>query len=148
MTAGPRPDIDQPAHHCETTRQYTISQLAAAFGLTPRTIRFYEDEGLLTPARVGLNRVYSHRDRARLTLICRGKRLGFSLAEIKEFLGLYDVDEHHVSQMSFILDKARRRIAALEDQRRDLEQTLGELRTLEATVCDHLRRHGADPDTI
>lgn len=129
-------------------RRYSISQLAAEFGLTPRTIRFYEDEKLLAPKRVGLNRVYSHRDRARLILICRGKRLGFSLAEIKEFLDLYDVDSARVGQASYALKRAHERIAALEAQQRDLEQTLAELRQMAADMAGHLRRQGIDPETI
>src|SRR3954470_17237824 len=100
-------------------RSFTISELADAFGVTPRTIRFYEDQGLLAPAREGLNRVYSYRDRARLTLICRGKRLGFSLKEIKDFLNLYEVDDRQIEQMRFVLARGRQRIGALEAQLAD-----------------------------
>ncbi len=132
-----------PAH---ADRQYTISQLAQEFGLTPRTIRFYEDEGLLTPERSGTSRVYSHRDRARLILICRAKRLGFSVADIKEFLDLYTVDADGSTQLAYILKRARERIAALERQRGDVEQMLSELHTLEATLLAQLRARGTDPD--
>src|SRR3546814_16413735 len=87
-------------------KTYTISELAAEFGVTPRTIRFYEDEGLIAPGRAGTNRVYTRHDRGRLILLCRGKRLGFSLAEVKEFLELYYPDRDQVGQMSFTLARA------------------------------------------
>ncbi len=125
--------------------RYTIGELAAEFGLTPRTIRFYEDGGLLAPERAGPNRVYGHRDRARLVLICRAKRLGFSLAEVKEYLDLYEVDEDQAGQMRFGLTIARERIRALEAQLHDLEQTLDELRALEAGFAEGLRRAGIEP---
>lgn len=125
---------------------YTIGSLAAEFGLTARTIRFYEDEGLLSPKRDGQHRIYSYQDRGRLNLICRGKRLGFSLAEIKEFISLYDVDGNLVSQMSFGLRLARDRIASLEQQRQDVEQTLFELRQIEHDLVVHLREVGGDLD--
>jgi DNA-binding transcriptional MerR regulator len=79
-------------------RTYTISQLAREFEVTPRALRFYEDKGLLTPRRDGMNRVYSHRDRAKLQLILRGKRVGLSLIEIKEILDLYKVDQRAQAQ--------------------------------------------------
>jgi DNA-binding transcriptional MerR regulator len=127
-------------------RTFTISELADTFQVTPRTIRFYEDQGLLSPKRDGLNRVYSHRDRARLTLICRGKRLGFSLAEIKDFLDLYDVDDRQIEQMRFALAHGRERIASLEVQLVDVQQTLSELRALENQIVEHLKAAGAAPD--
>jgi DNA-binding transcriptional MerR regulator len=127
-------------------RTFTISELADAFQVTPRTIRFYEDQGLLSPKRDGFNRVYSHRDRARLTLICRGKRLGFSLAEIKDFLDLYDVDDRQIEQMRFALAHGRERIASLEVQLVDVQQTLSELRALENQIIEHLKAAGAAPD--
>jgi DNA-binding transcriptional MerR regulator len=99
-------------------RTYTISQLAREFEVTPRALRFYEDKGLLTPAREGLNRVYSHRDRARLQLILRGKRVGLSLIEIKEILDLYKVDQRAQAQTA--LKKYKARIIALEAQREDV----------------------------
>jgi len=129
----------------EAGATFTISDLAAAFDLTPRSIRFYEDEGLLSPGREGAARVYTRKDRARLALICRGKRLGFSLAEIREFLDLYDVDEAQVEQMSYLLTRARQRIDALERQLADVRQTLDELRSLEGAIVTHLDRHGAGP---
>jgi DNA-binding transcriptional MerR regulator len=102
-----------------TERTYTISQLAREFQVTPRALRFYEDKGLLTPRREGLNRVYSHKDRARLQLILRGKRVGLSLIEIKEILDLYKIDQRAQAQTA--LKRFKTRIAALEEQRKDLD---------------------------
>lgn len=107
---------------------YTIQRLAKEFGVTSRTLRFYEAKDLLHPTRNGMNRVFSHRDRGRLKLILRGKRLGFSLAEIKEMLDLYDLGDGQVEQLRVTLDKARRRIEELEVQRRDIDSALSELR--------------------
>jgi len=122
-------------------RTYGIGELAEEFGLTLRTIRHYEEEGLLLPAREGTSRVYAHRDRARLALICRGKRLGFSLAEIKEFLHLYDTDESQAEQMRYMQRIARRRIADLERQLQDVQQTLRELRDIDTQITHHLTRN-------
>jgi DNA-binding transcriptional MerR regulator len=107
---------------------YTIQRLAKEFGVTSRTLRFYEAKGLLHPTRSGMNRVFSHRDRARLKLILRGKRLGFSLAEIKEMIDLYNLGDGQVEQLRVTLEKVRRRIEELEVQRHDVEAALVELR--------------------
>lgn len=115
------------------TRQlYTVNQLAEELGVTPRAIRFYEAKGLIAPARAGTTRVFEKRDRARLMLVLRGKRLGFSLAEIREYLDLYDAGRGQAGQVSLLLQKTRDRIAELQQQRRDLEQTLSELRDIES----------------
>lgn len=132
----------KPSECCDESRTHSIGALADEFGLTHRTIRHYEEEGLLAPLREGTARVYSHRDRARLALICRGKRLGFSLAEIKEFLTLYDADEAQLEQMRFMQRLARRRIADLERQLQDVQQTLAELRSIDTQISDHFRRGG------
>lgn len=124
-------------------RQYGIGALAAAYGLTARAIRFYEDKGLLRPRREGMQRLYGHQDYARLELICRGKRLGFSLAEISGFLRLYDTDPAQTAQMTYLVRHGRARIAALEQQRRDIDATLGELRRMVAAAESHL--HGPAP---
>jgi len=124
-------------------RNRSIGELAGEFGLTHRTIRHYEEEGLLAPARDGQTRIYSHRDRARLALICRGKRLGFSLAEIKDFLTLYDADDAQIEQMRYLQNLARGRVQALERQLQDVQQTLLELRTLDTQISEHLRRAGS-----
>ena len=115
-----------------TRRLYTVNQLAEELGVTPRAIRFYEAKGLISPRRAGTTRVFDRRDRARLLLVLRGKRLGFSLAEIREYLDLYDAGRGQAGQVSLLLQKTRDRIAELEQQRRDLEQTLSELRDIEA----------------
>ena len=109
---------------------YTIAQLSNEFGITPRAIRFYEDKNLLSPTRQGLNRIYSRRDRARLALILRGKRLGFRLDDIKEMLDLYDQGDGQIEQMQFTLDRSRDRIAELERQRRDVDDAIRELKDI------------------
>ena len=115
-------------------RLYSIGDLAAEFAVSPRAIRFYEDQGLLKPQRIGGNRVYTHGDRARLVLILRGKRLGFSLADIRELLDLYDVDPRHLEQLRATLEKGRARITELERQRAEIVATIAELREIETAV--------------
>ncbi len=110
---------------------YTVTQLAKDLGVTARTVRFYEDKGLLTPQRAGNTRVYTHRDRARLILILRGKRLGFSLREIKEYLDLYDADPTQQEQLRALLKRIQTRIGSLVDQEQALVETLAELRAIE-----------------
>ena len=102
-------------------RTFAIRQLCREFQVTPRALRFYEDKGLLSPARDGMNRVYNFRDRARLQLILRGKRVGFSLNEIREILDLYDEKDGGAAQMARSLKKFRERIVALKSQREDIE---------------------------
>lgn len=109
-------------------RTFTIRQLCQEFKCTPRALRFYEDKGLLSPARDGMNRVYSYKDRGRLQLILRGKRVGLSLAEIGEILDLYDLDDGGATQMAISLGKFRERIVALESQKLDIEAAIEELR--------------------
>lgn len=121
---------------------YTVNQLAEELGITPRTLRFYEAKGLLSPRRVGNNRVYSKRDRARLKLILRGKRLGFSLEEIKEYLDLYNVDPSQQEQMRVLLTRIRERLDALAQQRQDLEATVSELKEIETQVVGALKERG------
>lgn len=105
-------------------RTFTIRQLCLEFKCTPRALRFYEDKGLLSPARDGLNRVYSYKDRARLQLILQGKRVGLALAEIGEILDLYEVDDGGAQQAAKSLRKFRERIVALEQQRIDVEEQI------------------------
>ena len=109
-------------------RTFTIRQLCIEFKVTPRALRFYEDKGLLSPAREGLNRVYNHRDRARLILILRGKRVGLSLAEIRDILDLYKTDETGAAQMAKSVRKFREQIVSLEAQREDLDHAVTELK--------------------
>ncbi|PKU25313.1 MerR family transcriptional regulator [Telmatospirillum siberiense] len=117
---------------------YSVTELARELGVTPRTIRFYEDQGLIAPQRAGNTRVYSYRDRARMILILRGKRLGFSLRDIREFLDLYVVDTTQVEQLQLLATKVRARIAMLEEQRIAVEQTLTELKDVERMTVDAL----------
>lgn len=116
------PDLRRPE------RTYTIRQLCIEFKVTPRALRFYEDKGLLSPAREGLNRVYNYRDRARLTLILRGKRVGLSLSEIREILDLYKLGDGGAAQQAKMLRKFRERIVTLEAQREDIDHAIGSLR--------------------
>jgi DNA-binding transcriptional MerR regulator len=106
---------------------YTITDLAKEFGVTTRTIRHYEDEGLLSPRREGMNRLFSNRDRVRLKLALRGKRLGFSLAEIRDLFNLYDMGRDEEQQLREFLVKLERRRVLLEQQREDIEVILNEI---------------------
>ena len=123
---------------------YTVSELAERLGVTPRALRFYEDKGLVRPQRAGTTRVYTHRDRGRLALILRGKRLGFSLREIGEWLDLYDADPAQAAQMRVLVGKVRERIEALERQRDDLDATLTELNEIERAARRHLETAAED----
>ncbi len=117
--------------HCE---RYKITDLAEEFGVTARALRFYEDEALLSPERVGLARIYSRRDRARLAWILRGKRVGFSLAEIREMMDLYDYDEDHAEQRRVTRARCVERIDLLRRQREDIDATIAELAAFVATI--------------
>lgn len=122
---------------------FTISELAREFGVTTRTIRFYEDQGLLSPTREGINRVFSPRDRVRLKLALRGKRLGFSLAEIRELFELYDVSRDEHKQLEEFLSRLERRRTQLEQQREDIEVMLREIDFF-ANQCRRLLQGEAD----
>jgi DNA-binding transcriptional MerR regulator len=123
-------------------RLYTIGELAGEFAVTTRTIRFYESKGLIAPARRGVARSYSRRDRARLKLILRGKNLGFSLEAIAEYLKLYDADPAQVAQTRMLLGGVERAIDNLQAKRADLDRTLQELEEIRAQCLDHLARQG------
>ncbi|MEM9438861.1 MAG: MerR family DNA-binding transcriptional regulator [Pseudomonadota bacterium] len=123
-------------------RAYSIGELAEMFGITPRAIRFYEDRGLLAPRRAGKNRIFGDRDRVRLGFILRGKRLGISLAETREWLDLYDMEGGKRLQFEALLEGSRKRIVELEQQRQDLEETLKELRAIEAIALERLSDEG------
>ena len=117
---------------------HTVTQLARELGITARTIRFYEDKGLIAPRRVGNNRVYTQRDRARMVLILRGKRLGFSLRDIKDYLDLYDLDPTLAKQVRLLLEAVNSRIQRLEEQRAAVNETLAELREVRSQALAKL----------
>jgi DNA-binding transcriptional MerR regulator len=127
-------------------RLYSIAELAREFGVTARAIRFYEDEGLIKPRREGMTRIYSAHDRVRLSWILRGKRLGFSLGEIKELLDLYQVDRTGAHQMRELLRRSRLHIADLERRRRDLDAQIREFKDVETKVLAEMRQRGIDPE--
>jgi DNA-binding transcriptional MerR regulator len=131
--------------HHDPSELFTITELCEELAVTPRAVRFYETRGLLKPQRVGANRVYTYRDRARLLIILRGKRLGFSLALIQKYLDLYDADPTRKGQLPHLLRGARQRIGELEAQRQDLELTLEELREIEQQTLDAMQRLGVEP---
>src|SRR3954470_22768379 len=106
---------------------FSISDLSAEFGVTARALRFYEDEQLIAPERRGTARIYSQRDRARLAWILRGKRVGFSLAEIREMIDLYDIGDGRQVQRQVTLDRCLARIATLEHQKHDIDAHIAEL---------------------
>ena len=135
-------------------RTFTIRQLCLEFKATPRALRFYEDKGLLSPARQGLNRVYSYKDRARLQLILRGKRVGLSLAEIRDILDSYHKEDGGAAQMIKSLKKFGERVVALEQQRHNIEEAIAELHAASARLQGQLAKlrpdlvvAGAEHDT-
>ena len=127
-------------------RTYTIRQLTKEFSVTARTLRFYEDEGLIAPERRGQTRIYSTRDRARIILILRGRRVGFSLAEIREILDLYGVHDGGVTQLVHSRKKFAERVDTLEKQKIDIDEALKELRRGIAQIDTHLsaQQHAAE----
>ena len=112
-------------------RTWSIAELAAEYDVTLRTIRFYEDRGLISPERRGTARVYHPRDRVRLALILRGKRLGFTLDEIATIVDMYDAEPGEEGQLVYLLEQIDRRRAELEQRRRDIDETLAELDDVE-----------------
>jgi DNA-binding transcriptional MerR regulator len=128
------------SHRDEDTGElFGITELCREFGITLRTIRFYEDKGLLAPRRVNGTRVYTRRDRARLALILRSKAIGASLADIKHYLDLYGTQgEGRVQQLKYVLGRTDAAIAELEQKRAHIDATLAELRVINAEVRKHL----------
>jgi DNA-binding transcriptional MerR regulator len=120
-------------------RLYTVTELADELGMTARAVRFYEDKGLITPQRAGTTRVYSARDRARMILILRGKRLGFSLSTIKEYLDLYDTDITQRAQLRLLLAAVAKRREQLLAQRQAIDDALSELADITAQTEAALR---------
>jgi len=132
MSVAAIPSAKTPAPR-DAQRIYSIAELAREFAITPRTIRFYEDEGLIKPRRHGTTR--------------RGKRLGFSLAEIRELLDLYQVDRTGLQQLRELLRRCQLHIADLERKRADLDQHIGEFREVELQVSAELKQRGLDPES-
>ncbi len=124
----------------QTSTTFTISDLAREFAITPRTIRFWEDQGILAPEREGSKRVFTRRDRARLKMALRGKRLGLSLAEIKDLIGMYASTEDETPQLVECLRVMAKRREALEQQREDIEAMLAEISLFEQQCQQELVR--------
>ncbi len=119
-----------------------IQRVACDLGVTPRTLRFYEDRGLIEPRRVGTTRIYTRREVGRMQLILRGKRLGFSLKDIQHFLDLYDADPQHVEQMKALAERARQRADELGGQLQAIQQTISELLQIEREAMERVTAAG------
>jgi DNA-binding transcriptional MerR regulator len=128
-SAEPLPSVDRD--------DYSITELCSEFGVTARALRFYEDEGLISPQRRGTQRIYSQRDRARLAWILRGKRVGFSLADIREMIDLYDLGDGRRLQREVTLERCTAKIEALQAQKRDIDAAIAELTEVVALVESH-----------
>ena len=111
-------------------KSFSIRELCEAFDVTPRALRFYESQGLITPERDGQRRIYSLRDRARLFLVLRGKRFGFSLAELRDLLELYEVGDRQYTQLVTTLTAGREKLAQLEERRKELDDAIDELKSI------------------
>lgn len=133
---------ETPDHNDNERDLRGIQQIASDLGITTRTLRFYEDRGLIEPRRIGTTRVYTKREVGRMQLILRGKRLGFSLREIQEFLDLYDADPQHVEQMRRLAERVAHRVDELEQQRVAIEQTLAELRQIRHEAMERVKTAG------
>jgi DNA-binding transcriptional MerR regulator len=136
------------ASPARTGRTWTIAQIAEEFGVSHRTVRYYEDKGLITPERRGTTRVFHPRDHVRLSLILRGKRLGFPLDEIRRIVDMYDEQPGETGQLSYLLGQIDDRRAELEERRRDVEAALAELDELERRCHDDLRRLARRPPPV
>lgn len=132
-------------HEASDEDRIGIQEAATLLGVTMRTLRFYEDKGLIAPQRIGTMRLYSRREIGRMQLILRGKRLGFSIREIAEFLDLYDADPEHHVQMRQLVVKVEERITDLQRQKQAIEQTLEELGSIAAQARTWLEHQSAAP---
>ncbi|MDY0273394.1 MAG: MerR family DNA-binding transcriptional regulator [Advenella sp.] len=124
-----------------TQRTWSISELAQEFNITPRTLRFYEDHGIITPRREGQKRIYTHKDKTRLKLALRGKRLGFQLADISSLIDMYDGPGSTTPQLKQYIAMLNRHKAQLESQKRDLEAILQEIHTQEEHCMELLKNY-------
>lgn len=132
----------------ERSERYTITQLCREFDVTPRTLRFYEQKGLLHPAREGMNRIFNYRDRARLSLILRGKKVGFSLDEIKEMLDLYSLEDGEERQLQLAYAKGQEQLKSLLEQRVALNEAIADLESGLQVVEDKLREKGVSTEPV
>lgn len=132
-----------------TETEYSIGELAREFDLTLRTLRFYEDKGMLRPRRVGIQRIYTRKDRARLKLIVMGKKVGFSLQDIAEMLNFYDLKDGQESQLTLARSRFLEQIELLEQQKQDIEQAVGELqRTVEVVTGMIKEKQGENAERV
>ncbi|AEQ52536.1 MerR family transcriptional regulator [Pelagibacterium halotolerans] len=134
-------------HDADKRDLFAIADLANEFGISTRAIRFYETKGLLKPDRLGSTRVFRRRDRARLILILRGKRLGFTLRDISEYLSLYDADGTRTAQVKLLIEKVDERLELLRAQMADLETTIAELTEIRQLADDRLRSGPSEGET-
>lgn len=141
MPSVPPPSRDNIG---EPKRTWSISDLTAEFNVTARALRFYEDEGLLAPARQGLTRVYAKRDRARLIWILRARNVGFTLAEIRELIDLYDIGDGRIEQRRLAIERCREKVAKLTRHRADIDAAITEL----VGFVTHLESLELPPGTI
>ena len=123
-------------------KTFTIADLSCELGVTARTLRFYEDQGMICPTRLGQTRVYSHSDKARMMWILKGKSVGFSLSEISEMLDLYDLGDGRIKQREVTLEKCEGRLETLRNQRDDIDHMIKDLKGF----CDILENLSQDPD--
>ncbi len=130
----------------EQARRYTITQLCREFDVTPRTLRFYEQKNLLHPAREGMNRIFSYRDRARLKLILRGKKVGFSLDDIKEMLDLYNLKDGQITQLQVARTKGLSQLENLQEQKVALDDAIADLQRAIEIVEGMLAERGVDTE--
>ncbi|HHB83411.1 MAG TPA: MerR family DNA-binding transcriptional regulator [Devosia sp.] len=137
----PQKANSQAGQHEQNQQLFSITELARELSISTRTIRFYESKGLISPDRVGGNRVFQNRDRVRLLLILRGKRLGFSLKDISEYLALYDSDETRLSQVELLQSKVDQRLKKLNSQLHDLQTTIKELQQMRAQTAERLKEN-------
>ena len=129
---------DNPLPDPDSNELLSIAEASEALGVTQRTLRFYEDKQLIQPQRVGSMRVYSRREMGRMQLILRGKKLGFSLREIAEFLSLYDEDPDQIGQTRRLLSRVQERLGELQLQRTALDETIVELENIEQQALEHI----------